>query len=385
MLKRNLKLILVCIILISCSSQKEKKGIIDLRKCLKENSIVYLSEIANDIEYIPLESNELNYIGNIGQLRFFKEQIVLVDSKTNIIHIFNNKGKHIKKISSIGKGPKEYISIGWIHISSKDSCIYILDNETSNLLKFDINGKFMNRWKIEGNPSAFDISNNNITFLYVYPNSAYNNNFSISIFDKSLTNHVNKIKTKAITKEKAFVTNATGNFLFAKSSDTLTYWEYRKDVIYKIKGTDIFEAYKIIYPNPLTYESPNTDISKYTKIYNVFESSNYFFLCGDYNSAPFRIVYDKRTMKSKQLSLKAADKLNYGFINDIDGGFTFFPEGVTPDGRLYMKISLFQLKEYLENNTKKYILNSSKSKELQKLMNSSTIEDNECIMLVTLK
>jgi hypothetical protein len=384
---RNLNLILVCIVLFACSSQNEKKGIIDLRKCLKENTKVYLSEIANEIEYITLENNEQSYLGEIGQLKFFKDRIVLVDSKMNCIHIFNNTGKHIKKISSVGKGPKDYISIGWIDVSLKDSCIYLLDNETSNLLKFNQDGKFVNRWRIEGRPTAFDISNDNITFLYVFPNSVYNNNFSISIFDRALTRHEKRIKSRPITEDKAFVTSATGDFLFAKSCDTLTYWEYKNDIIYKITGTKIYEAYKIIYPNSLTNDSKNNNLSSYTTIYSVYESCNYLFLFGDYKSNPYRIVYDKRTKKAIKLSLKDADKLNYGFINDIDGGYTFYPEGVTLDGRVYMKISLWKLKEYLGSKKLKNlkVVNSSKLKELQKLINSSTIEDNECIMLVTLK
>ncbi len=384
---RNLNLIFICIVIFACSSPNEKKEIIDLRKCLKENTKVYLSEIANNIEYITLENNEQSYLGKIGQLRFIKDRIVLVDSRMNSIHIFNNKGKHINKISSIGKGPNEYISIGWIDVSLKDSSIYLLDNETSNLLKFALNGEFINRWRIEGRPTAFDISNDNITFLYVFPNSVDNNNFSISISDIALTKHEKRIKTRPITKEKAFVTSATWDFLFAKSCDTLTYWEYKKDIVYKIIGTDIYEAHKIIYPNPLTYDSKSKNLSEYTRIYEVYESCNYLFLTGDYKSNPFRIVYDKRTKKAIKLSLKDIDKLNYGFINDIDGGYTFFPEGVTPDGRVYMKISLFELKEYLESKKMKNqkVLNSSKSEELQKLINSSTIEDNDCIMLVTLK
>jgi hypothetical protein len=384
---RNLNLVCICFIIFACSSPNQKKGIIDLQKCLKEDTKVYLSEIASNIEYITLESNEQSYLGQISQIRFLKDKLVLVDSKTNSIHIFSNKGKHINKISSIGKGPKEYISIGWIDVSVKDSSIYLLDNRTSNLLKFAINGEFINKWRIEGWPSAFDISNDNITFLYVFPNSVHNNNFSISIFDIALTKNEKRIKTRSITEDKAFVTSATGDFLFAKSCDTLTYWEYKKDIIYKVKGTDIYETYKIIYPNPLTYDSKNKDLSNYTTIYSIYASCNYLFLHGDYKSNPFRIVYDQRTKKAIKLSLKDADKLNYGFINDIDGGYTFYPEGVAADGRVYMKISLLKLKEFLESKKMKNqnILNSSNSKELQKLINSSTIEDNDCIMLVTLK
>lgn len=64
--------------------------------------------------------------------------------------------------------------------------------------------------------------------------------------------------------------------------------------------------------------------------------------------------------------------------NDIDDGMSFWPHGVTSDGRLYEIIQMAQLKSHLKAQP-------DKESKLQELVRTSCEADNPIIRLVTPK
>jgi len=74
-------------------------------------------------------------------------------------------------------------------------------------------------------------------------------------------------------------------------------------------------------------------------------------------------------------------------VNDIDGGFTFWPD-FQPYGNMLIKsIDAYKIKNYVsseefKNSKPKY---PEKKKELEQLANSLDYEDNPVLMIVRLK
>lgn len=383
---------IVCIfLLISCdTSQKGIIEVIDLTNGLKHTRKVNLSEIASDVEYIILDTTEESYIGSFEQVKFFKDFIFILDSKFKAIHIFNKNGKLISKIDKKGRGPGEYIGLRDLEIYPKDTSIFILDGQMDKLINYSINGEFIHEWRIlDRYASAFSILEGpSYIFFTTYPNNAFNDGFSLSVYDKNL-HIVNRLINKDIlSQDIAFSMPSSSSFTFENFCDTLTYWEYRKDVVYKItNGGTVIPKYKITYPNPMPLNADITNNYPYNVLYSFIETDCYMFFFGNYKEYPFRSVYSKKTKEAVTLSLNYADELNYGFINDIDGGYTFFPDGVTPDGKLYCTFSMFELKRFLSesSNINKNVLSEQKRTELLNLVEKSKLEDNYCLMIVTLK
>jgi hypothetical protein len=382
---------LVCIFLIiSCKPNKNgSTQTINLTKGLKNDRKINLSEIATNIEYIPLETTENSYIGNIKQVKFCNGFIFILDSKAKVIQIFNKKGEYINKINKCGKGPGEYLNPYGLEVDKNDTSIFIFDR-SYKLIKYSFKGELVKEWMLtETNSLAFTALNDSFfVFLTTYPRNAFNDGYHLSVYNNDFKLLDRFIKKDILDKENAFSMSVTGNFILEHYCDTLTYWEQKQDIVYKIVDNKaIYPQYKIIYPNPMPLNGKSVDKVKYNSLFGFIETYNYMFFWGNYNNAPFRTVYSKKTKQIVTISLKYADQLNYGFINDIDGGYPFYPDNATSDGKLFCVFSLFELKQFLakKNNTKTKVISEQKRTELMKLIEMSKPEDNECIMLVTLK
>lgn len=104
-MKTRYHLILI-ILLISCKSND--KTLFEFDPLSLEENEISLSEIADEISYIPLDNKY--QLGNISTIIFTNTAIYL-NSKDIGILTFNRKGKYINKIGNIGRGPGEYIRV----------------------------------------------------------------------------------------------------------------------------------------------------------------------------------------------------------------------------------------------------------------------------------
>lgn len=82
--------------------------IINIESGMKNPGNMFLSDIAYDIQYIPLETNESNLIGNINKIKFNDKHIFVQDANPPTLHVFDKNGKYIRKIGKYGRGPNEY-------------------------------------------------------------------------------------------------------------------------------------------------------------------------------------------------------------------------------------------------------------------------------------
>ena len=94
---------------ISCKSYKEveKKDSAFYVDVESINSTIdlRLSDIAEDLKLIPLETNEASIIGNCNY--FINESYILAIDGIEGIYKFYADGKFKKKLLNVGRGPKE--------------------------------------------------------------------------------------------------------------------------------------------------------------------------------------------------------------------------------------------------------------------------------------
>lgn len=95
------------------------------------NNFNMLSNYFKTITFLPLETNEESTIGSIKKLKIINNRIYIFDNIGNSILVFNTRGQFEKKISTVGSGPDEYISIS------------DFDVENDNLYIMDISGKIL--------------------------------------------------------------------------------------------------------------------------------------------------------------------------------------------------------------------------------------------------
>lgn len=117
---------------------------------------LYLSQLVNEIEYIPLETNKEVIINAIAKIQYFQDQYFVQSS--NRLFIFDKNGKFISQINRQGRGPDEYLGIADFGINSHDSLIYLVTRSNGyNLDRYNLSGSFISSVKLDGFVLAAEI------------------------------------------------------------------------------------------------------------------------------------------------------------------------------------------------------------------------------------
>lgn len=141
----------ITVILIGCSNVDKNIDIqIDENfRTLDLNSEVYSKSenLVKNVRYISLEGSPNPLIGDVDQIFYYKEKFYLFDRMiTKSLYVFSKDGKFLYELNKFGRGPAEYnLPLGF-DIDSLEN-IYISDNATKKILKYDSSGEFKEEFK----------------------------------------------------------------------------------------------------------------------------------------------------------------------------------------------------------------------------------------------
>ena len=121
---------------ISCKSQNKNLLEIDPRS-FKDNRIT-LSEIADDIKYIPLDNTIP--VGTVYKLKITDLNIYLSVKDAGILK-YDRSGKLICKIGNLGRGPGEYQHFMDYAIDEKSGNVYVMEPGTIKV--YSSTGRFV--------------------------------------------------------------------------------------------------------------------------------------------------------------------------------------------------------------------------------------------------
>ena len=107
-----LSFFLALIVLVSCSNN-EKMSVINVN--VDANDVEMVNDNLTIKTMLPLKYNDL--IGEIRKLVCYENNYYLLDSNTQKILCFDNKGELVFEISSVGRGPEEYTGIQNFYIN----------------------------------------------------------------------------------------------------------------------------------------------------------------------------------------------------------------------------------------------------------------------------
>jgi hypothetical protein len=120
--------------LFSCTEKVEESASSVIRgyEIVNKGVVMNLSEVASQIDYVALETNESSMIGNVASLEYHSGSIYVADGNGKIA-IFDDKGGYINSFNRRGRGPQEYNNItdilvdddGNIRVLSRNGQIFI--------------------------------------------------------------------------------------------------------------------------------------------------------------------------------------------------------------------------------------------------------------------
>jgi len=366
---------------------------IDLSNINIQKKITNLSEIATDIDFIKLETQENCFIATPTKTVFCNNYILIWDRKIQKLLLFDNNGIFLRNISKRGKGPGEYNMIDALCMDPENNNI-IFSNDDLTINIFDINGNLLNKYKMPATPHNLNIIDKKLIFYSHHPMTLYNNNSAITI-----TSFLGDISKKLLLRKLSWGkrNDLAHNVYNYNYYDTLTFYEPYFDTIYGLsKYLDIRPRWIIRHSE--TYIGveglKQRGISKLLMegkyyISNFVESKDYFFIEFT-NPYKNRIIYDKKNHNKTSVKHKnEIDKIKGGFFNnDLCGGYPFWPYGSINENELYMYVNISDLRKYQLDNQNSSLVESYKfpymARKFQEIIDESKELDNPIIMIVKL-
>ena len=405
---RTLLILVLEIIIIACEAKTVIKPVktIDLRNTYKEEYDVKLSEIATDIDYIVLETKESSLISNIGNPRynviFSMKHILIKDGGANILFLFKKNGDFIKKIGTIGKGPGEYIRISDMAIIPASKIIVINDRILRKTLIYNFEGDFLRAIPLDFFQNTVMGFHGNLLFRNAVDYRMYSDHYTFSAYNTD-----GKLLKKIMYKEKEKETKGIETYLGGVVhsnfilKDSLVYWEkngfHKKDTVWSISknykvtpryvidlGGERISLDRMKSPKRLTWEEQ----IKWNVLLEYLESDKYIFYDIMYKNDYAREFTTKPEMISKRVSDVDNTKkyISGKFLNDIDGGLCFWPQGKVSENKVYMMVYGSDIKDYIEKQGDDYqALNPEAREKLLDIVKTSKVTDNPILMVVTLK
>jgi hypothetical protein len=150
----------------------------------KENSLVILTNKLFDSasidtifpkrKFIPLEANSECLLGSLDKAIIIGESILILDKMQSTIFLFNINGKFIAKYKKFGKGPGEYREINDINFSNDTGYIYLLvDNSRFIILNLKL--EFVTEKKLTIDAVKFAVMGKELFAFYAeyFPNAKF--------------------------------------------------------------------------------------------------------------------------------------------------------------------------------------------------------------------
>lgn len=377
------KLIFILIITItacrnSSDNQPKDLRLIDVEGGVGKGRVLKLSEIAESIEYIPLETNSEAVIGKIFADRIFYEKgfFYLMEQNRSII-IHDNDGKYFNKINKLGRGPQEYdatftvdidLKTGNISVLASNKIIeYSLDGDFKKVvnyrdsdflskhyiigfIKSDLNYYLLSTINDRSQHSGFLIDSTARLLLSVeYPQEDYEKvttySALLSIMDPMIFRHKNVVRIKNGLNKYILTINEDNSidtayiFNFGKyAPDILKRDHFRSHAPFIWNKFWIFESDQYLF---MTFHTGSLS-EKPAKMFKKGGAKGeyiYNFECS---------IFNKKTGDFQFILQPEINQL--GFVEDFEGGPAVWPKYVSSDGYMITYMYAHEFKAHAETH-----------------------------------
>jgi hypothetical protein len=389
----------------SNTTQNTSLNVIDVAGSLNSERVVNISEIADTVEYIPLETTNESVVGKIFNDRvFFERGVFYIALYNGNITMFDEEGEFLNSFCRLGRGPEEYDQIYDIDVDHITGNIHV--QSVNKINEYSAKGDLITKIKLPGNE---ELDNLLLFFIkrlpdyYIVASRIYSNTIHSGIVVDTLSNLI--IKLDYPKEEIDYVSTLNPKRI---PTNVNPYIFKYKDKIRVINGNN---KYILSINNDLTIDtayvinygkfSPHTQPGKFLHIeapflwrrFDVFESDNYLFMTFHVGSLAKKPSLLKNALgndyvyhHSPSLFNKVTGELTLllqpedyklGFKEDFHDGPPIWPIYVSSDNYLVSIISAMELKHYVSTN--------EVSRELESIAASLKEESNPVIVRVKLK
>lgn len=407
-MKSIIIILLMVLLNFGCKSKNDQKekptGIqpentffsLNIPESMKKEREVLLSEIADTIEYIPLETSQKFLLGSIMDVKMTREYIFIETWKGPLAQ-FDRSGKFIRSIGRMGRGPEEYIMIREFSIDEEHRKIYIQSNYNRSMQVYSFDGEHLESIIFPEDYGFIVWSRDSLLMCFDEPTRGLEKNIFEERNSKSeILQSVRNMFFWQNNNSMSYLSNIPKREVYYRLNNRLHFKDWYNDTVYTYDSNDkIVPKYFIDLgssklPDMLRTEVTGRSVTS-PKYYwaSAKESINYIFILYSTYSTPdgrpggpsdFGFIYfDKKKMEATRC-------IRNRFFNDLDGGPNFYPEYVN-DSLAFGFESALQLKKYFETDNPQ---NTTSKKQEQKRLLKIKFEgldesDNPILTIVKLK
>lgn len=342
------------------------------------DSSISVSDLVDSVHYVILETNEESLIGTLEKIVLYKEDVFIMDDKSSLLR-FNNKGKFIGKIGSVGEGPGEFHKM--TDFSIYDDRAWVFDRW--RILVYTLDGKLLEVLDMRfTQASALAKDNIEVTSAGIYVFNAYIPGWS-KIHNRFvyLLNHKgNKIlKGFEISHNPDFEYNdmMSSGLPFGRKGEDILFHKFFNDTVYHLNANGIKQKYaysfgkqSLTYKERILLKKENTHMydikDKVQGVYKSFLTDKSILTCMFFNTKHLWHYKNFETNEEKTFTR---------IIDDLHCGANFFHFFET-DGKLVSYIPT-------------YLLHANRSldpaSKLGQLKAKTNRDDNQILAICTFK
>jgi len=342
--------------------KKELFFTIPFAEIIKNKREVNLSEIAENIEIIPLENTKESLIGNVMNVELTRDYIFVKHNGSRLLTQFTRDGKFVRHFGTEGRGPKEYALMRLFSVDEENELVYIHTNWTRKILVFNFNGEHVKTIKFEGiGRGHFSWSRD--SFLVSFSEPHMGTEPFVFIETNFQGDTLQGVKNHTLWEkkgERSFTVSYWGRNAFYRANNKLHMKGWYNDTVYTYNDNKQLVPRYLVdlgeHKIPLELiperQSPKPVPGNCVWV-GLNESSDYIFVRWGSHWVKNKkedkagcILYNKNTREGTALVSKGEE---YGFVNDLSGGPDFIPR-FSNDTLTFVDISALDMKLYLDSD-----------------------------------
>ena len=327
-MKQNI-IVLVSLIFFSCTNSEKHQHIENKRinlPPLKEEKIEKMSNLFDVKRYVPLQTVENKYVGEISKLITTSAKYIIFDAVSMRVFIFDKEtGNVINIVEALGQGPREYSTILDITYQKINDEIVILAPE--KILWYTSNGEY--KYEKKGKVFASNISVSSFGKVLLYADYSEN-----TIENEVVKNNLLMLKDDYSIDKKYMPFNKMVNSFvrlnpFINLGKDFLYYEKKEDILYGLDENEELSAkYHIDYGNnnAVIAQKVLSDLEKdktmspytsvklerelgYYSLVNVINLETMLFLTYNKDDHFFYAFYNKDNHSVKQYTKRYIDEI----------------------------------------------------------------------------
>lgn len=363
----------VFFITVSCELQNETTPQINIPDLIEKKIDLKLSDVFSEVSYIPLESSSVSYISRVKQFIVDNEFILVLDLDYPKLLQFTEQGSFVGEFMEKGRGPGEFFEIGSIDVNEKRELLILRNGQYIDIL--DYNKTLKNSIKFDKTPKMARWVTPEIIVVF-YPYSSYfrNDGYEITFIDRNGNVLKRALRRQFAPNEKR---GMGARIISGRNNGTIYYWSHQCDTVYTI--TKSMEVYpRCVFQHdgrhiPVEkFRNPNTTRSENTySVESYSEWGDYKFVFFIYGRHGFRGVINRNLNLSGNVIFDYNEWREPGLLNDIDGGFAFWPNESQIDGSKVIALDPILLQNTYNHNIE---IELSVDSEKQEFLKKSIID-----------